>query len=229
MKSAILLTAIPVAFCVALGEVRAQTSIAEVSGTISAANTVSQSQQGGAAGARAQQQARALPGAAPVQPVAQPPAPVIDRQFAGRYGNEAAERQARAAQAQQAYVAPVPGQPIVPGQPGLAVPQAVVIRPVAPKQVDPDQEERIINFQRQNAVSGNPSAQYDLGMRYLKGDGVEQDDKQAMEWLKLAAGSGNSRAEKHLEALQKKLAKKATKPDAEPAPASVPAPKEEKK
>lgn len=98
----------------------------------------------------------------------------------------------------------------------------MVAAPVVRRE-DPEREQRIISFQRQNAISGNPSSQYDLGMRYVKGDGVEQDDKQALEWLKLSAKRGNSRAKKELAALEKRLAEKGKDaPEAE-APVAKPA------
>ncbi len=121
-----------------------------------------------------------------------------DARFRSVYGSSSSRGPAAARGGVGASPAVVPGAP-------TALP--VVAAPVVRRE-DPEREQRIINFQRQNAISGNPSSQYDLGMRYVKGDGVEQDDKQALEWLKLSAKSGNGRAKKELAALEKRLAEK---------------------
>jgi len=65
----------------------------------------------------------------------------------------------------------------------------------------PAVEDRVVSFQRQSALSGNRTAQYDLGMRYLQGNGVERDHEEARRWLKLAADQGHNRAEKELQRL----------------------------
>jgi hypothetical protein len=44
------------------------------------------------------------------------------------------------------------------------------------------------------AEKGSPSAQYDLGMRYLKGDGVQQDEEIGRSWLEKAARQGDNLA-----------------------------------
>lgn len=41
-------------------------------------------------------------------------------------------------------------------------------------------------------------------MRYLKGDGLEKDNEQAMTWLNMAAKGGNTRAKKQLDTLASK-------------------------
>ncbi len=137
----------------------------------------------------------AAPGPGAVVP--QAPPPPDDPRFTSRYGS-ARPQTARA-------VAPAPAgarPPAVAPAPGSVATPAPVAVPAPVRPVDPERDQRILNFQRQNAASGNPSAQYDLGMRYLRGNGVEQDDVQAMEWLKLASQNGDSRAKKELAALQ---------------------------
>jgi hypothetical protein len=142
-----------------------------------------------------------VPVAPPVAAVPAQPSPQ-DARFRSVYGSSASRGPAAASPAV------TPGAPAAP--PVLAAP---VVR-----REDPEREQRIINFQRQNAISGNPSSQYDLGMRYVKGDGVEQDDKQALEWLKLSAKSGHGRAKKELAALEKRLAEKGKDAPAAEAP-----------
>ena len=44
------------------------------------------------------------------------------------------------------------------------------------------------------AEKGDPEAQVQLGMLYLNGTGVFQNYNEAINWFKLATGSGNKRA-----------------------------------
>jgi uncharacterized protein len=46
-----------------------------------------------------------------------------------------------------------------------------------------------------DAVNGSGVAQFDLGNRYLNGEGVEQDNFEALRWFTLAAESGNANAQ----------------------------------
>lgn len=59
-------------------------------------------------------------------------------------------------------------------------------------------QRRTIAFQEKQASEGAPTAQYDLGMRYLRGDGVPQNAALALKWLKLSAAQTNSLAIKRL-------------------------------
>jgi len=217
MKAAIL-PGVLLAGALSLSTVHAQFTAAGVTETISTADSVNQSQQSPVA-QRLQQRVQGQQGqqgAVPGQPNAEPPG--YDRNFAAIYGESAARNQARAMRQPQAVVVqPGAVQPGTPGIPGAAgQPLAIPVR--APKKADPDREQRIIEFQKQNAISGNRSAQYDLGMRYLKGDGVEQDDALALQWLKNAAQAGHSRAEKELPALEKRIAENAAKVMKDPGP-----------
>lgn len=47
-----------------------------------------------------------------------------------------------------------------------------------------------INNYRKAAQKGYPAAQYDLGLLYIKGDGVEKDEEVAVKWFKKAAEQG---------------------------------------
>ena len=44
------------------------------------------------------------------------------------------------------------------------------------------------------AEMGDPSAQYDVGIRYVQGDGVEKDPAKAADWLRRAAEEDDLRA-----------------------------------
>jgi TPR repeat protein len=47
-------------------------------------------------------------------------------------------------------------------------------------------------------AESNPRAAYDLGLRYYRGDGVEQNSYQAIVWMRKAAERGNLNAQKAL-------------------------------
>ena len=51
------------------------------------------------------------------------------------------------------------------------------------------------------ANQGNASAQYNLGVIYYKGEGVQKDNAKAVEWFKLAANQGHPRSKYNLEAM----------------------------
>src|SRR5215831_3360658 len=48
------------------------------------------------------------------------------------------------------------------------------------------------------ANGGDPRAQYDLGLMYDQGQGVQQSDAKAMEWYERAAQQGEPRAQYNL-------------------------------
>ena len=51
---------------------------------------------------------------------------------------------------------------------------------------------------RQRAESGDPSAQLDLGLAYHNGEGVRQDDAEAVRWWRMAAEQGYAQAQFNL-------------------------------
>jgi TPR repeat protein len=93
--------------------------------------------------------------------------------------------------------------------------------------VDPEKEKaekaaavkRTVEFQKKRAEAGSETAQYDLGMRYLNGDGVEQDLTLARKWLKASAEKGHKFAAKKLAELE------SAEPKAADATKELPAPK----
>lgn len=48
------------------------------------------------------------------------------------------------------------------------------------------------------AEEGDMDAQYELGVRYIEGDGVEQSAEKAVEWFRKSAGQGYAAAQNHL-------------------------------
>jgi hypothetical protein len=67
----------------------------------------------------------------------------------------------------------------------------------------PEVEDRVLRFQRENAEAGKRTAQYDLGKRYLEGDGVKRDLDLAKHWLSESAEQGFSPAIKLLASLER--------------------------
>ena len=61
---------------------------------------------------------------------------------------------------------------------------------------------KTIEFQTKRADEGFATAQYDLGLRYLTGDGVRRNRDAALLWLRKAADQGHTQAAKKLEELR---------------------------
>lgn len=81
-------------------------------------------------------------------------------------------------------------------------------------------DKNLIDYQKKRAEAGSDNAQYELGLRYLTGNGVELDEKLGREWLAKSAKNGNLQAAKKLKEL-----KPLDNPPAEPAKAPTPAAK----
>jgi hypothetical protein len=94
-----------------------------------------------------------------------------------------------------------------PAQTTAPAPQPRIITNAVPEKTKEQKEEitrKTIQFQMKQAEQGAPTAQYDLGMRYLNGDGVEKNLELAEKWFQASATNGNSLAAKKLEELKKK-------------------------
>lgn len=85
-----------------------------------------------------------------------------------------------------------------PGQTTIIVAPPVVVVTAATKE---EQEAKLIAFQKKNAADGLPSAQFDLGMRFLAGNGLEKNQATARKWLEAAARQGHTQAIRKLEEL----------------------------
>lgn len=102
---------------------------------------------------------------------------------------------------------PTPAPASMPAAP--AKPYHTPLPTIDPAKAQTEKEaqlQRTIEFQKKRAEEGSPTAQYDLGMRYLTGDGVDKDVDAAQKWLKAAAKNGNKDAEKKLAELKLTLA-----------------------
>jgi len=81
--------------------------------------------------------------------------------------------------------------------------QPTALRKTSPaKQTAEETERKVLEFQKQQAEKGSGYAQYEMGLRYLEGRGVEQDTAKGREWLEKAAQNGNSDAQRKLKALE---------------------------
>ncbi|MGV3771378.1 MAG: tetratricopeptide repeat protein [Verrucomicrobiales bacterium] len=70
-------------------------------------------------------------------------------------------------------------------------------------QVDRDaNDQKLFQYQKLRAEKGSETAQYELGLRYLNGKGVEADPAKAREWFEKAAKGGNALAKKQLDLLK---------------------------
>lgn len=123
------------------------------------------------------------------------------------------QRAASTNAAPQTTTAPELAAPTAPTTPATTSPTVrtqVVVRYVPPP-VDPEKVKaakaealrKTVEFQKKRASEGSESAQYELGLRYLKGDGVDKDPAEGRKWLALSAKNGYIPATKKLTELDK--------------------------
>ena len=70
-----------------------------------------------------------------------------------------------------------------------------------PEKVEAEKQrlsKNLLEFQQMRADQGSSRAQYDMGVRYLNGDGVEQDKTKAVDLFKKASAGGESMANRKL-------------------------------
>ena len=84
--------------------------------------------------------------------------------------------------------------------------------PAPPPPADPEKAKQetlrnTIEFQKKRAAQGSPSAQYELGLRYLTGDGVEKDEAAGLKLLEESAKQDYTLAKRKLEALKEQKKK----------------------
>jgi TPR repeat protein len=100
--------------------------------------------------------------------------------------------------------APAPKPRPAPPAPSVTPPSpAPAVDPERAKAEKEAAAKRTVEFQKKRAEAGSASAQYDLALRYLKGDGVEKDLAAAKKWLAAAAKNGHTLAAKKLEEVSK--------------------------
>ena len=107
---------------------------------------------------------------------------------------------------------PIPATPAKPVSPPATTSArtGLVAVPVAPVKTKTDAEKdeilkKTMESERRRAEGGSDSAQYDVGMRYFRGDGVEKNLEEAKKWLEMSAKQGNETAAKRLEDVKRLL------------------------
>lgn len=126
---------------------------------------------------------------------------------------EIAHAQGITAVTRRTVMSPAPGLTAAPAPAGAAAPNAngvqgqnvVAARPAPvlvvvqlPRPPAAETAAKVLAFQQQRAQAGSAQAQYDLGMRYLTGDGVEKNVIEARKWLTLAVAQKHAFATKKL-------------------------------
>lgn len=102
-------------------------------------------------------------------------------------------------------IVPQQQQP-APARPGAA--PGAAVRPATPvdaakiKEHQSQTEKNLVEYQLKRAEAGSGHAQYELGVRYLTGKGVEKDEKLARKWLQKSAQGKNPNALKKLKELK---------------------------
>ena len=156
-------------------------------------------------------------------------APVVEAQYL------APRQYLRRLDQTQPQPAPNPGLPPGPTvNPAPAVPVAATTNSAKVKAQNDAATKRTVEFQRKRAEAGATSAQYDLGMRHLTGDGVEKNLAEARKWFNAAAKQDHVWSKKKLAELEADYGPAPAepepavlKPTAKPAsPAAAPAPSE---
>ena len=133
----------------------------------------------------------------------------------------------------QAQPAAKPAAPVAPadGTPAGDKPAPAML--VAPAPEDPvvaaakqsEAAKKAVESQMKRAEAGSSGAQYDLGVRYLKGDGVEKDPSLARKWLSASAKQDNTSAQRklaELDALEKAAPSDQPEKDSKPAKEAKP-------
>lgn len=100
----------------------------------------------------------------------------------------------------------------VPAPPAVAPANTNTAVPAPPPPADPEKAKletlkKTIEFQKKRAAEGSPSAQYELGLRYLNGDGVEKDEAAGMKLLEESARQDYTLAKRKLDELKEKKKK----------------------
>jgi TPR repeat protein len=97
--------------------------------------------------------------------------------------------------------------------PAPSVPAAAVTNSAKARAEKDAATKRTVEFQRKRAEAGSTSAQYDLGMRHLTGDGVEKNLAEARKWFTAAAKQDHLWSKKKLAELEAEYGPPPATPD----------------
>ncbi|MDZ4816011.1 MAG: tetratricopeptide repeat protein, partial [Verrucomicrobiota bacterium] len=67
-----------------------------------------------------------------------------------------------------------------------------------------------VKWYRKAAEQGNASAQFNLGLKYAKGEGVPKDEIEGLAWFILAAVSGEKKAVGNRNSMEHRLGREVT-------------------
>lgn len=90
-----------------------------------------------------------------------------------------------------------PGAPSAPAQTAKRTPGGPTRARRTQSEAETDR--KVVQFLMRQAAKGSATSQYELGRRYLEGDGVEMDGAAALSWLEKSAEMGYSPAIQKLE------------------------------
>ena len=83
---------------------------------------------------------------------------------------------------------PPPARPVTPAQPaGTPAAPAKPTDPAIAKAEKDEATKKLIAYQKERAEAGSESCQLAMGVRYMTGDGVEQDLALSRKWLEASA------------------------------------------
>src|SRR5262249_23555133 len=108
--------------------------------------------------------------------------------------------------------APAPAAKPAPAQPAAPATATNLAVPTPPPPADPEKAKqetlkRTIEFLKKRVTEGSPSGEYELGLHYLKGEGVEKDEAKGRELLEQSAKNDYTLAKNKLEELDAKKKK----------------------
>lgn len=86
--------------------------------------------------------------------------------------------------------------------PGVGVQPSTRVDPAKIKEHQSQTEKNLVKYHLSRAEAGSDNAQYEIGVRYLTGKGVEKDEKLARKWLQKSAKAKNPKAIKKLNELK---------------------------
>lgn len=124
-------------------------------------------------------------------------------QFGSRFGPSFRQPMFRYSRPELPSPPPLPNMsvPSFPPAPLNPIRRYVVPAPSGPYVAKEERERKVVEFQKKRAAEGSAVFQYDLGIRYLNGQGVEKDEVLAREWLAKSAAQGHLPAQRKLREL----------------------------
>lgn len=147
------------------------------------------------------------------------------------FGAPAAHAQYRAPRQYMQRLNPPPAQTQPAGTVAPVPPPVPGAKPADAAQVQAEKEavaKRTAEFLKKRAEAGSANAQFELGKRYLTGEGVETNRTEARKWFEAAAKQEHEGAIARLKQLDKDMQSKETQSKTRPTPETPTAPATQK-